>query len=47
MSVASNKEIQSHYDFIIVGAGAAGSGRPMREKPVKKVEARTTLTVAL
>src|SRR6201989_316153 len=22
----SNKEIQSHYDFIVVGAGAAGSG---------------------
>src|ERR1700676_5745785 len=22
---ASNKEIQSHYDFIVVGAGAAGS----------------------
>ena len=21
----SNKEIQSHYDFIVVGAGAAGS----------------------
>src|SRR6476646_714507 len=25
MIAASNKEIQSHYDFIVVGAGAAGS----------------------
>jgi hypothetical protein len=23
----SNKEIQSHYDFIVVGAGAAGCPR--------------------
>ena len=25
MTDTSNKEIQSHYDFIVVGAGAAGS----------------------
>jgi choline dehydrogenase len=25
MIATSNKEIQSHYDFIVVGAGAAGS----------------------